>query len=108
MTAMGSAQVTHGAHSEPNWVPIDPTRFAFTPRRLRVVCIGAGFSGLTIAYKLKYEKEFKNFVDLTIYDKNDGVGGTWRQHNYPGLFWFVESIEASALKGLMLTSVSLK
>ncbi|KAL4880541.1 hypothetical protein BJY04DRAFT_191003 [Aspergillus karnatakaensis] len=63
---------------------IDPSEFAFTPRKLRVVCIGAGFSGLQVAYKLKHERPME-FVDLTIYEKNNEVGGTWFENVYPGV-----------------------
>ncbi|KAE8405536.1 putative flavin-binding monooxygenase [Aspergillus pseudonomiae] len=63
---------------------VDPSVFAFTPRKLRVVCIGAGFSGLTIAYKLKHETPLE-FVDFTIYEKNPEVGGTWFENIYPGV-----------------------
>ncbi|KHN98020.1 Flavin monooxygenase-like protein [Metarhizium album ARSEF 1941] len=58
---------------------------AFTPRRLRVVCVGAGYSGLMIAYKYKYEARSDSFVDLTIYEKNGDVGGTWLENRYPGV-----------------------
>ncbi|KMU72314.1 hypothetical protein CISG_02963 [Coccidioides immitis RMSCC 3703] len=63
---------------------IDPELFAFTPRRLRVVCIGAGFAGLTLAYKLKHERPL-DFVDFTIYERNSEVGGTWLKNVYPGV-----------------------
>ncbi|KAL4908508.1 hypothetical protein BDW74DRAFT_175192 [Aspergillus multicolor] len=63
---------------------IDESVFAFTPRKLRVVCIGAGFSGLTLAYKLKHERPL-DYVDFTIYEKNDQVGGTWYENVYPGV-----------------------
>ncbi|KAL4798345.1 hypothetical protein BDV19DRAFT_21008 [Aspergillus venezuelensis] len=63
---------------------IDTSLFAFTPRKLRVVCIGAGFSGLTTAYKLKHERPL-DFVDFTIYEKNCEVGGTWFENVYPGV-----------------------
>ncbi|KAE8334229.1 hypothetical protein BDV24DRAFT_173606 [Aspergillus arachidicola] len=63
---------------------VDPSVFAFTPRKLRVVCIGAGISGLTVAYKLKHEKPL-DFVDLIIYEKNPEVGGTWFENVYPGV-----------------------
>lgn len=56
----------------------------FTPRRLRVVCIGAGFAGLMIAYKHKYKLD-RDFIDLTIYEKNSGIGGTWYENKYPGV-----------------------
>ncbi|QRD93240.1 hypothetical protein F9C07_2098600 [Aspergillus flavus] len=55
-----------------------------TEKKLRVVCIGAGLSGLTIAYKLKHEKPL-DFLDLTIYEKNPEVGGTWFENIYPGV-----------------------
>ncbi|KAL2858487.1 hypothetical protein BJY01DRAFT_360 [Aspergillus pseudoustus] len=64
---------------------IDPAAFAFAPRRkLRVVCIGAGFSGLIVAYKLKHERPL-DYVDLTIYEKNAEVGGVWLENVYPGV-----------------------
>ncbi|RDW65714.1 flavin-containing monooxygenase [Aspergillus mulundensis] len=63
---------------------IDDSAFAFAPRKLRVVCVGAGFSGLTLAYKLKHERPLEN-VDFTIYEKNPEVGGTWYENVYPGV-----------------------
>jgi cation diffusion facilitator CzcD-associated flavoprotein CzcO len=68
--------------SEP--VHIDPSQWAFKPRKLRVVCIGAGFSGLILAYKLKHEQPLE-FVDFRIYEKNSEVGGTWLENVYPGV-----------------------
>ena len=54
----------------------------YEPRRkLEVVCVGAGASGLLVAYKL--QKHFDN-VDLTIYEKNVDVSGTWFENRYPG------------------------
>ncbi|KAM4066273.1 NAD(P)-binding rossmann-like domain-containing protein [Hirsutella rhossiliensis] len=50
-------------------------------RHLRVICIGAGASGLYLAYKLKYY--FTDFT-LNIYEKNPEVGGTWFENRYPG------------------------
>lgn len=66
---------------------VDYERFGFTPRKLRVVCVGAGFSGLTLAYKLKHERPL-DFVDLTIYERNPEVGGTWFENVYPGVGWY--------------------
>ncbi|KAI2836749.1 hypothetical protein CBS12448_11056 [Aspergillus niger] len=63
---------------------VDPKRFAFSPRKLRVVCIGAGFSGLILAHKLKHEQPL-DFVDFTLYEKNPEVGGTWFENIYPGV-----------------------
>ncbi|KAK4990721.1 hypothetical protein LTR66_006724 [Elasticomyces elasticus] len=74
----------------------------FQPRKLRVVCVGAGqtrqfsippssmlnlkgYSGLMIAHKYKYETPMTDYVDLTIYEKNHDVGGTWLENRYPGV-----------------------
>ena len=56
----------------------------FAPRKLRVVCIGAGFSGLTLAHKWAHEWKARDYMDLVIYEKNSDVGGTWLENRYPG------------------------
>ena len=43
-------------------------------RRVKVICIGAGASGLLFAYKA--QRQFRN-LELTIYEKNEEVAGTW-------------------------------
>jgi cyclohexanone monooxygenase len=46
----------------------------------RVAILGAGPGGLNSAYKLQ-----KAGIDtFTIYERQDGVGGVWRQNTYPG------------------------
>lgn len=50
-------------------------------RHVRVICIGAGASGLLLAYKL--QKHFQNY-SLTVYEKNAEVSGTWYENRYPG------------------------
>ena len=90
-----------------NWIPIDVAQFAFTPRKLRVICVGAGFSGLSLAYKVKHEKDFKDYVDFKIYDKNGGVGGTWRENRFPGLCWYASYPEfKGSKKRLMIVADS--
>jgi cation diffusion facilitator CzcD-associated flavoprotein CzcO len=67
----------------------DETSMAFTlreqpmhaNRHLRVMCVGAGASGLCLAYKLKHY--FTDFT-LNIYEKNEDIGGTWFENRYPG------------------------
>lgn len=49
----------------------------FYRRPLRIVAIGAGFMNLILAYKHKYEAERREYIDLQIYEKNAGIGGTW-------------------------------
>lgn len=66
-----------------NWVPIAEQPI-FSARKLRVVCIGAGLSGLTLAYKIKHEYALGKDVDFTIYEKNSSIGGTWYNNVYPG------------------------
>lgn len=58
-----------------NWVSILETPL-FTKRRLRIICLGAGFSGLTLACKIKHELAY-DFIDFQIYEKNPELGGTW-------------------------------
>ncbi|KAL5403501.1 hypothetical protein PMIN03_008896 [Paraphaeosphaeria minitans] len=50
-------------------------------RHVRVVCIGAGASGLLMAYKL--QRHFSNY-SLSVYEKNAEVSGTWFENRYPG------------------------
>jgi cation diffusion facilitator CzcD-associated flavoprotein CzcO len=45
-----------------------------------VAIIGAGLSGLAMAMQL----ERAGHHDFTIFEKSDGVGGTWRDNTYPG------------------------
>ncbi|CCL98306.1 uncharacterized protein FIBRA_00300 [Fibroporia radiculosa] len=49
-------------------------------RPIRVVVIGAGFSGIIAGIRHKIPN-----INLTIYDKNAGIGGTWFTNKYPGL-----------------------
>src|SRR5258708_3684602 len=50
------------------------------PRPLRVAILGAGLSGLCMAARLEQE----GVRSFAIYEKGDGVGGTWRDNAYPG------------------------
>lgn len=47
-----------------------------------VVVVGAGISGIGSAYHLKTQLPGKSFVVL---EAQDGFGGTWKTHNYPGV-----------------------
>ena len=46
------------------------------PRKLRVACVGAGASGLCLAYKMEKMLEVGSW-ELTLFDKNPQLGGTW-------------------------------
>lgn len=52
-----------------------------TQNKLKVAVIGAGFSGLMALIKLREA----GIDDVTIYEKADDVGGTWRDNRYPGV-----------------------
>lgn len=43
-------------------------------RPLRVIVIGAGFSGINVGVRIP--QRLRN-VDLQIYEKNSDIGGTW-------------------------------
>lgn len=53
-----------------------------TPRPLRIICCGAGISGLNIAHEVD-TGGFANCT-LAIYEKNSDLGGTWFENRYPG------------------------
>lgn len=48
---------------------------------LRVIVVGAGMSGILCGIRLKQE----GIGHVTIYEKGDRAGGTWRENTYPGL-----------------------
>lgn len=50
------------------------------PGTVDVAVVGAGFSGLGAAIRLRQE----GFDDLVIFERGDDVGGTWRDNTYPG------------------------
>lgn len=61
-------------------------QLAFTPRKLRVITVGAGFSGLLMAHKFQHRfPEMDSIIDHTIYEKRHEVGGTWLVNTYPGV-----------------------
>jgi cation diffusion facilitator CzcD-associated flavoprotein CzcO len=52
-----------------------------TPRALRFGVIGAGMSGILSVIELRRA----GYHDITVYEKADSFGGTWRENTYPGL-----------------------
>ncbi|ETS85617.1 hypothetical protein PFICI_03642 [Pestalotiopsis fici W106-1] len=51
-------------------------------RQTRCVIIGAGVSGILMAYKLK--TYLQDNVEFCILEKNSDLGGTWFENRYPG------------------------
>lgn len=65
---------------------------AYTSRKLRVITIGAGYSGLTLAHKFQHQHpELQGIVDHTIYESRLELGGTWLVNTYPGVVCDVPS-----------------
>ncbi|KAH8804880.1 cyclohexanone monooxygenase [Xylogone sp. PMI_703] len=54
----------------------------FTPRPVKVIAIGAGFSGIAMAKSI--DSGVLPGASLTIYEKDNDVGGTWFENRYPG------------------------
>ena len=66
-----AATILPGPHAP----PLEPGRA--TPR---VAIIGTGFGGIGMAVRLRQA----GIDDVTIFEKADAVGGTWRDNTYPG------------------------
>ena len=50
-------------------------------RPVRIAVIGAGMAGILSAVKLAEA----GITDVSVFEKADRVGGTWRENTYPGL-----------------------
>jgi hypothetical protein len=50
-------------------------------RPMKVIAIGAGFSGIYLGVRFP---EWLRNVELVVYEKNEGLGGTWWENRYPG------------------------
>jgi 4-hydroxyacetophenone monooxygenase len=60
----------------PGW-----TKASLAPDRdFRVAVIGAGMSGLAVAYRL-----LQAGIDFTVFERNSDVGGVWLENSYPGV-----------------------
>ncbi|KAI0346537.1 flavin-binding monooxygenase [Trametopsis cervina] len=51
-------------------------------RPMRVIVVGAGMSGVVAG--IRFRQYIPN-INITIYEKNDAVGGTWYANRYPGI-----------------------
>lgn len=73
-------------YPEPN--PDGPYRvldqYHSKPAKMRVACVGAGASGLCLAYKMGKMLEPASW-ELTLFEKNPHFGGTWYENTYPGV-----------------------
>src|ERR1043166_3794494 len=53
---------------------------ALPVQQARVAIVGAGFSGLGAAIRLKQQ----GVDDFVVLERSDRLGGTWRDNSYPG------------------------
>lgn len=58
-------------------------RYIDEPRKLRAVIIGGGLAGIQAGALLPAKVPG---LDLTIYEKNPELGGTWYENVYPGQY----------------------
>ena len=74
---MGSLPPDDRCVSTPDLVPDYPQ---CTPKRLKIIHVGMGASGLLFAYK---SRKLSN-VEVICYERNSTMGGTWLENKYPG------------------------
>jgi len=51
-----------------------------TERCIKIVCVGAGASGINLA---KFAQDRLKNIELVLYEKNSEVAGTWFESKYP-------------------------
>lgn len=88
--------------SYPPYIPQDATyrvlkQYHSKPTKLRVACIGAGASGLCLAYKMG-KQLVPGSWELTLFEKNPHFGGTWYENTYPGVACDVSSLPPFCLR----------
>lgn len=78
----------------------------------RVVIVGAGIAGITMAVNLRNQLHHDNFI---IYEKAGSIGGTWRENTYPGCgsdvpgHWYCLSTEPNPFwKNLYITQPEIR
>lgn len=102
---MGSVAIDSADHVSNNpdlefEIPDLPLGYA---RHLRIVCIGAGASGLCTAYQVR--KHLRN-VDLIIYEKNPVVGGTWYENKYDDYLDGANQADSVSIDILVVRAIS--
>ena len=55
-------------------------------RPCRVVCMGAGYSGIMMGIVHKNRMAHNN-VEFVVYERHNELGGTWLENRYPGCQW---------------------
>lgn len=86
-------RIRYGEPLPPTWIPLYKKPMRTPTRKIRIVVMGAGISAMNLAYKLYHEHKLArsnddpddDMVELTIYDTNEELGGTWLVNTYPGV-----------------------
>jgi hypothetical protein len=82
--ANGQNNATNGLHRSQNWIPLAEHVLWKPERKVKMISIGCGFSGLTMANKIMRTFKMDDRIEHTLYEKNRDVGGTWFENKYPG------------------------
>ena len=84
MTEAMSSESDHNSKPAQNSFSDIP---AYSPRKkLKVVTVGAGFSGLLFAHKLQHQyPQMQDLVEHKILESRNEMGGTWLVNTYPGV-----------------------
>ena len=75
----GANGATNGSSKLHTSEYVIPTEDFGTPRKLRIIIVGAGASGLNMARHLELHTENTEFV---MYEKNPEIGGTWFENRF--------------------------
>lgn len=75
----------------------------FTPRQVRIIAIGAGFAGISMARAVN-TGSIRN-ATMTVYEKNNNIGGTWYENRYPGYVFIWAAIVFRRLVEIQLKHI---
>jgi len=79
----GASTSTHVEHAQQSqqFIPM-VNRVLWEPeKKVKVISIGCGFSGLTLAQKIQHKYKLDHQIEHVIYEKNSEIGGTWFEVN---------------------------
>jgi hypothetical protein len=76
-TALASVQSLKNTAHKQIWIPLVDRVLWEPEKKVKVISIGCGFSGLTLAQKIQHKYKLDHIIEHVIYEKNSEVGGTW-------------------------------
>lgn len=71
-----------------------PDQLYGSKRKLRVIVIGSGMSGINF---FKYAEDKASNLEIRCYEKNEDIGGTWLENRYPGCACDVRALTSFSL-----------